>query len=139
MLLFLLVFFPSCTLCQISEQDNISNQFVKLLAEHMLEGFKQTQTERCVVYCVLYICLIHMAQSTASLCSCLLRGGALPTLGRRRVVLEPSGAVLAESTWEAAGVVLGCWVGALCVGQAVGCWQQGLSCRRGALRGSVQD
>lgn len=61
-------FFPSCTLCQISEQDNISNQFVKLLAEHMSEGFKQTQTERCVVYCVLYIRAIHMAPSAGSLC-----------------------------------------------------------------------
>jgi len=61
-------FSPSCALRQISEQDNISNQFVKLLAEHMLEGFKQTQTERCVVYCVLYIRVIHMAPSAGSLC-----------------------------------------------------------------------
>lgn len=68
MLLFWLFFPPSCTLCQISEEDNISNQFVKLLAEHMSEGFKQTQTERCVVYCVLYIHVIHMAPSAGFLC-----------------------------------------------------------------------
>lgn len=65
---FVLVLFPSCTLRQILEQDNISNQFVKLLAEHMSEGFKQTQTERCVVYCVLYVRAIHMAPSAGSLC-----------------------------------------------------------------------
>lgn len=34
----------------------------------MSEGFKQTQTERCVVYCVSDIRVIHMAPSAGSLC-----------------------------------------------------------------------
>lgn len=128
-------FFPSCTFCQISEQDNISNQFVKLLAEHMSEGFKQTQTERCVVSCGSDIRVIHMAPSAGSLCfpptadshSCSPRGAGAG-LGKAGAPFQQGRAQHLQGAWPrsaAAGRAQGmAQVGKVC-GSLAGlpvCW-----------------